>query len=112
MELSSPRAALPFGLLKLATALAVELRKHRLVELPGALFVGVGERRSRRRALQSEVIEPAFRTGQPTADLAQRLRLDELTKQHRDELRPAAEAARMAFGLVLADSLLKLTTRK
>jgi hypothetical protein len=45
---------------------------------------------------------------QSASDLAQRLRVSQLAKQHRHELRPAAEAPGMALRLVLSDGSLNL----
>jgi hypothetical protein len=45
---------------------------------------------------------------QPPADLPEGLSLGELAEQHRDELIPARESFRAAFGLMLLDGCLEL----
>ena len=46
------------------------------------------------------------------ANLAQRIGAAQMTKEHGDELRPAAEAPRVAFGAVLADQAFELGARE
>jgi hypothetical protein len=43
----------------------------------------------------------AHAAGKPVADIAQRIRVRQLAKQHRDQLRPATETFRRPFGAVL-----------
>jgi hypothetical protein len=54
----------------------------------------------------------AFAGRKPARDLAQALRVAQLAEQHRDQLRPTAEAARMTLGFMLLDPGLKLQTRE
>ena len=112
LEAKPALAASFVGLIELAAALGVELFEHALIQLPRAVLVGVGQRRAARRRFHTEMSQFAFRTGQPAADLAQRLRLGELAEQHRDELRPAAETPCVALGVVLAYGLFKFSARK
>jgi len=58
------------------------------------------------------MLQFAFTTRQPAANLAQRTGLPQLTKQHRDELAPAGEPASMSFGSGFANRLLKFQARK
>jgi hypothetical protein len=58
------------------------------------------------------MLELAFTTRQPAANLAQRTGLPQLTKQHRDELPPAGEPARVTLRTGFANRLLKFQTRK
>jgi hypothetical protein len=41
---------------------------------------------------------PALATAQSSTDLAQRLRIGQLAKQHRDEVIPTPESLRAVFG--------------
>jgi hypothetical protein len=50
-----------------------ELAEDLLVELPGAMFVRIGERALGRRG-DAPVRQPALAAGQPAADLAERMR--------------------------------------
>ena len=90
---------------------AQQLVEDTLVQLPRPMRVGVGERRARRRG-DPEVRELPFTTGQPAADLPQRMCAPQLTEQHGDELSPAREAARMAFGARRPHGLLELAAGK
>ena len=49
---------------------------------------------------------------QAAADLAQRVGLAELTKQHGHELAPAGEPAQVAVGVMLAHGLFEFEARK
>lgn len=54
----------------------------------------------------------AHATGQPAANLAQRVGRAQVAKQHGDQLRPALKALRLAFGPVLAHQPIELKARK
>ena len=73
--------------------------------------IRVGQRRPRRR-VNPQMRQLPFATGQAAADLPQRVRPTQLAEQHRDELAPTREPARMALGLRRDDRLLKLDPRK
>ena len=64
------------------------------------------------RCRQAEVLELALGRGPPTTDLAQRVGLAELTKQHGYELPPAGETAQVAVGVMLPHGLLEFQARK
>ena len=87
------------------------LVEHDLIERPGAVGIGVGERRPRRRR-DPEMRELALAARQPAADLAQRMRPPELREQHRHELVPAGEPAGMPLGVRLLHGALKVDARK
>ena len=95
-----------------AAALRQQLLKDGFVDLPGALPVGVGQRRARRSGGQAQMPRLALAGRQAAADLAQRLGTAELAKQHGDELSPAGEAAGVALPAMLADGLFKLRARE
>jgi len=89
-----------------------QLIEHALVQLPGAVLVGVGQGRALGRVGQAQMPQLAFTGGQAAADFAQRLRSAQVAKQHGHELPPAREAAGMALGPVLDDGPLKLVPGK
>ena len=60
------------------------------------------------RRRDTQVGQPALATGQAPADFAQRIRPPQLAEQHRDELVPTREPARMPLGLRGDDGLLEL----
>ena len=88
-----------------------DLIEHRLIERPGPMRIGVGEGRPRRRR-RAEMRELALATRQAATNLPQRMRAAELGEQHRHELVPAGESARMPLGLRRRDGALKLQPRK
>ena len=61
---------------------------------------------------QAEVLELALGRGPPATDLAPRVGLAELTKQHGHELAPAGEPAQVAVGVMLAHGLFEFEARK
>jgi hypothetical protein len=58
------------------------------------------------------MLERRFATGQPQADLAQRIHVRHLAKQHGHELFPAGETFAVALGLMALDGLGELPSRK
>ena len=95
-----PKLVASGGQPELSTALAEQLLEDGFEQLPGPLPVGVGKRGALGRCRQAEVLELALGRGQPATDLAQRVGLAELTKQHGHELAPAGETAQVAVGVV------------
>src|SRR5487761_899625 len=83
-----------------------------LIQLPGPVLIGVGERGFVGRLRNAEMLQLSFTTRQAAANLAQRTSLSQLAKQHRHELSPAGESAGMAFGTRLSNRLFKFQTRK
>ncbi len=83
----------------------------RLVQLPGPVFVGIGQRRTP-GGVDAQVGEFALATGQAGAEFPEAVGMAELAEQHGHELGPAGEAAGVAFGPVVADQLLELGPRK
>lgn len=88
-----------------------QLVEHLLVQLPRPVRIGVGQRGAARRR-DPQVGQPAFTTGEPPADLAQRIRPPQLAEQHGDELAPTGEPTRMALALRGDDDLLELRAWK
>ena len=76
------------------------------------MFVGVSQRGLIRRSVDSEVNQLAQTTGQPVADLAQRVRVSQLAEQHRHQLRPATEALGGPFGPVFPHQRRELQARE
>jgi hypothetical protein len=85
--------------------------EHGPVELPGPMFVRVGQRRATRRR-DPQVLELALAAAQPAADLPQRVGPAELAEQHRDELPPAREPTGVALGMRPRHQRLELGPRK
>jgi hypothetical protein len=88
-----------------------QLVEDRLIQLPRPMLVRVAQRRPFRHG-DPQMRETSFTARQASNDLAQRLRLPEVTEQHRDKLPPAGETARVALGFRRLDGALKLRTRK
>jgi hypothetical protein len=74
--------------------------------------VGIRQRGFIRRHTDSEVNQFAQRTGQPIADLAQRVRMRHLAEEHRHQLRPAGEPFGPAFRVVFSHQRRELRTRE
>src|SRR5215831_13847400 len=92
----------------LRLAFLQQLTEDRLVELPRPVLVGIGQGGFLRRLADPQVLQRRFTTRQAHADLAQRLQLRHLAKQHRYKLPPAGEAFRMALRRMLLDRLREL----
>jgi hypothetical protein len=95
-----------------AVALRQQILKHRLVQLPRPVFIGIGQRGPVGRAGNPQVPQLALTGRQAIANLAQGPGPAELAKQHGHKLAPAGETAGMPFGFVLLDSLLELDAWK
>ena len=65
--------------------------------------IGIGERGPGRRPTHTEMDQLAHGGRQAAADLAERVRAAHLTKQHRDEVIPAAEPLGRSLSGVLLD---------
>src|ERR1700689_4038705 len=93
-------------------ALLQQLLKYLLGQLPRAMFIRVGQRRSFRALIHPQVSQLAFTSRQTAADLSQRLRSPQMTEQHRHHLAPTAKSTSVMLRPVLANCLLKLGPRK
>src|SRR5208282_5424314 len=89
-----------------------QLIKHAAVQLPGPVFVGIGQGGALGSVRQSQVPQLAFAGGQAAANLAQRLRTPQMTEQHGHELAPTTEPAGMALSPVFNYSPLKIGAGK
>ena len=89
-----------------------QLIEHAAIELPGTVFIGVGQRGALRRVGQPQMPELAFAGSQAATNLAQGLRAAQMAEQHGHKLAPTTEPAGVALGFVLADCGLKLDSRK
>src|SRR5215472_8087119 len=84
-------------------AVLQQIVEHRLVQLPWAVLVGIGQGRALGRFVHPQMPQFPFAGGQTARDFAQALRMSELAEQHGDQLGPTAEAAGMPFGFMLPD---------
>ena len=84
--------------------------KHSAVQLPGPMFVGIGQGGALGRIGQPQVPQLAFAGGQLATNLAQRLGPPQVAEQHSHELAPATEPSGMPLGRMLEDRLLELVT--
>jgi hypothetical protein len=75
------------------------------------MFVGVGQRGASRSRGQTQVTKLSFAGGQASANLAQRLGMSQLTKEHGDELSPTTETSGMSLGVVPAHGRFKFKAR-
>ncbi len=91
---------------------AEQLVEHAAVQLPGAVFIGVGQSGALGGVGQSQMPQLAFAGTQAAANLAQGLRPPQMAEQHGHKLAPAGEAASVALGPVLPDGPLKLGAGK
>ncbi len=73
------------------------------VQLPGAMGIGIRERRASRCAPHAEVNQLAEGGRQAAANFAERMRTAHLAKHHRDKMLPATEPLRRALSGVLPD---------
>src|SRR5690606_14836056 len=76
-------------------------------DLPGTVLIGVGEGGMRGGFGHAQMPQLAFGGAQTLFDFAQALGLAKPAKEHRDELIPAAEPARMALAPMLANGAVK-----
>src|SRR5215471_6506873 len=83
-----------------------------LVQFPGSMFVGVGQRRTVRRFINPQMRQFPFATRKPVANLSQRVGTSQLAEHHRDKLIPAAKTTGMALGFSFPNQKLKFASRK
>src|ERR1017187_1456002 len=93
-------------------ALAQRLLEHRLVQLPRPMLIGVGQGGSLGCHRHPQMLQLPLATRQAVANLAQRMRLSQLAKQHGHELAPTGETPRVPFSLVLLDRLFEIPARE
>ena len=74
-----------------------QMKEDFLIQLPGAMGIGVGKSALGRSSAQSQMAELATGDGQAVADLSQALALGQLAKQHGDILVPGGKSLGMAF---------------
>ena len=106
-----PESKLPLAEIQLP-ALAQELVKYLLVQLPRPMFIGIGQRRSLRSRMEPQMLRFTKTTGQAAADLSQRMGLSQLAKKHGHKLVPATESLGASFGLGCMNRFKELTFRK
>src|SRR5260370_19563594 len=68
-----------------------QLLKHRAMQLPRTMLIGVGQGGARRSRGQPQMTEFPFAGRQAPINFAQRLGVSQLTEEHGDELAPASE---------------------
>jgi hypothetical protein len=81
--------------------------KEILIDLPGAVLIGVGQGGMFGGFGDAEMDQFAFAGLESFVDFAEALGLAELTEEHGDELVPTAETAGVAFALMAANDLFK-----
>src|SRR5580700_139957 len=88
------------------------LLKHRLVQLPRPMLIGVGQRRTLRALFHPKMPQLAFAGRQTPADLAQRLRTAQMTEQHGHHLGPTVKSTSVMLRPMMTNRLFKLGPRK
>jgi hypothetical protein len=82
--------------------------EYGLEQLPWAVFIGIAQSRALRRFLNAQMTQLPFTGGQPAGDFAQTLRMPQLAKQHRDQLRPTCKTSGMPLRAMLLYRAFKL----
>ena len=82
-----------------------KLIKQIPVKIGGTVGVGVRQRRFVRSPLDSQVMKLPEAAFKPVTDFPEGVGAREMTEEHRHKLRPAREALRMLFGVVLRNHL-------
>jgi hypothetical protein len=82
--------------------------EYRSIEFPTAVLIGVGQRGTTRRCLDSQMPQLAFACGQALCDLPQGLGMPQLAEQHRHKLCPTVESPRVPLRSVFGDRCFKL----
>src|SRR5262245_12723138 len=83
-----------------------------LVQFPGSMFVGVGQRRTVRRFINPQMRQFPFATRKPVANLSQRVGTSQLAEHHQNKLIPAAKTTGMGLGFSFPNQKLKFASRK
>src|ERR1019366_2095248 len=83
-----------------------------LDQFPRPMLIGVGQRGSLGCHRHPQMLQLPLATRQAAANLAQRMRLSQLAKQHGHELAPTGETPRVPFSLVLLDRLFEIPARE
>src|ERR1039458_10297645 len=79
---------------------------------PSSDLIGVGQGGSPGCHRHPQMLQLPLATRQAAANLAQRMRLSQLAKQHGSELAPTGETPRVPFSLVLLDRLFEIPARE
>jgi hypothetical protein len=99
----------PFGCCDRLTT-GEDLIEEGLVELPGPMRIGIGQRGASRRPSDAKVDQFAQGRGQTTTDFAQRVRTPHLTEQHRHKVLPASKSLGRSFRGMLPNSTREVRT--
>src|ERR1700680_2355010 len=89
-----------------------QFQKHRLIQLPGAMLIGVGQGRARGSSRHSQMLQLPSGGCQSLANFAQAVGATQLTEQHGHELAPTSKTASVTLSLMLVDGRFKLGARK
>src|SRR5712691_8681176 len=92
---------LPMFVARLALADLDQFLKHRSIQLPGPVLIGIGQRRAGRCPLHSQMPQFPFACRQTADDLPQGSGAAQVAEHERDELHPARHALGMLFALML-----------
>ena len=99
-----------FGL-DLALASFEKLHKDSLVELPGAVLIGISQSGTTGGA-DAQMLQFTFTASQPSGNFGQIMGSAQLTEDHGHKLAPTSKPSAMTFGFCLFHSLLELDSRK
>jgi hypothetical protein len=94
-----------------ALASLEQLEEDDLIELPGAMFIGIGQG-GMAGSGDAQVFQFSFAAPQPSSDFPERMGPPQLAENHRHKLTPASKPPGMTFGLGRFHRLLKFDPRK
>jgi len=90
--------------MNLTAASLQELEEYRLVEFPGAVFIGIGQG-GPAGGSDSQMLQFSLTASQPPGDLPERVGSSQLAEEHGHKLAPRAKSSAMSFGFGLFHSL-------
>jgi hypothetical protein len=103
-----PKRFLPSDL---DTASFKELKEHLLIQLPGTVFVGIGQGRMAGSG-NAQMSQLPLAASKASGNLTEGMGAAQLAKQHGHKLAPTSESFGMTFCLGDPHQMLKLQTRK
>jgi hypothetical protein len=87
------------------------LEKHALIELPGTVFIGIGQGGAT-GSRDSKMFQFPLTASQTSDNLPEGMGATQLTEKHGHKLSPAGESPSMPLGFRFSDCLLELDSRK
>jgi hypothetical protein len=88
-----------------------QLEKHSLIELPGTVFIGIGQGRTIGSG-NAQMFQFPLTAFQPSDNLSEGMGSAQLTEKHGHKLSPAGESPSVSLGSGFSDCLLELDPRK